>query len=228
MLLSIIIMEHQDHEGWTVVGKKTKRNKIQKNILIDNDDESDEKVNQTSSTPPSPPQMLQDQQSASDNGDNFILPFSYNLWCHDIYNKDWSINGYTRLCNIETVARFWKVFNNLDKLGHKVNNFFLMKDGIDPIWEHETNRNGGICSFKVETDQSLNVYEDLCAHMVCNLLINNFEDINGISYSPKNSWVIIKIWNKDKNNDLSKVLNHDLLNKYQNCCIRYKANEPEW
>jgi len=206
-------MDHQDHEGWTVVSKKTKKGKPTKSIVVENDDEVDDKSEKVIN---------------SDTGDNINFTFKYNLWCHDIYNKDWSLNGYTKVCNIETVSQFWRVFNNLDKLGHKVNNFFLMKDGIEPIWEHETNRNGGICSFKVDNNQSLNIYEDLCSHMICNLLTDNTNDINGISYSPKNSWTIIKIWNKNKSNDLSKVLNHNLLNKYQNCCIRYKQNEPEY
>ena len=216
MLLNIIItMESQDHEGWTVVSKKTKKGKPQQNIVIEENmsDEKSEKL---------------DTNENPDNGEQMTFPFKYNLWCHDIYNKDWSLSAYSKLCKIENVSEFWKVFNNLDKLGSKVNNFFLMKNGIDPIWEHEINRNGGVCSLKVDNDQALNIYQDLCSYMMCDMLTNDSNDINGISYSPKNSWAIIKIWNKSKSNDLSKVLNPILLTKYKDCCLRYKANEPEY
>src|SRR5579885_1015755 len=149
-------------------------------------------------------------------GDKIMLPYKYVLWCHDIFNKDWSIKGYLKLCSISTISDFWKVFNNLDKIGYKNNNFFLMKEDTEPVWEHVNNRNGGICSFRTEIDQSLEIYEDLCINMVLGNLINDMNDINGISISPKNNWAIIKIWNKNKNNDISFLLNNEIKNKYNN------------
>lgn len=159
------------------------------------------------------------------------LIFNYVFWCHDIYNKDWDLHSYKKLCVIQTVSEFWKLFNNLHKLGYKTNNFFLMKEGTNPIWEHENNRYGGLCSFKTDIDVSLKTYEDLCIRMMCGLLTDNpdeLDDINGISYSPKNNWSIIKIWNKDKNNDLSKIMKSYILTTYKNASIKYKENEPEY
>jgi hypothetical protein len=60
---------------------------------------------------------------------------SYTLWCHEIYEKDWSINGYRNLCTINNVSRFWRLFNNFHKLGMKFNQYFFMKNDITPIWE---------------------------------------------------------------------------------------------
>ena len=64
--------------------------------------------------------------------------------------------------------------------------------------------------------------------MICNILTNNDDDINGISISPTNNWYIIQIWNKDNKNDLSKTLSEEVLTKYINLSIKYKANEPEY
>lgn len=164
-------------------------------------------------------------------GDDIKLNNNYVLWAHGLHNNDWSLASYSRLCEINNVSSFWKLFNNFDKLGYKQNCFFFMKDDTQPIWEHENNRNGGVCSFKITIDSSLRTYEDLCTHMVLNLLMANSEmmsDVNGISFSPKNNWAIIKIWNKDKKNDLSLLLNPLIIKKYQGLSIKYISNEPEY
>lgn len=162
------------------------------------------------------------------NGEDIVFPTKYVLWCHDIQCKDWSLNGYIKLCTISNVSEFWKLFNNLDKVGYRFNNIFFMKEGIDPTWEHEKNRNGGICSMKSDIYESLDIYEELCCYLICGTLTDKPDDINGISFCPKNNWGIVKIWNADKKNDLSKVLHKDLLEKYKEYSIKYSENHPEF
>ena len=218
----------EEQHGWKLVKKvkKTKNPKNPKNIIIDDNDDNvpENKANDLHNILPNTIQEL----NSDKNGQNLILSASYVLWCHDIHNKDWSLNGYTKLCEITTISEFWKLFNNLNKIGYKVNNFFLMKDGTDPTWEHINNRDGGICSFKTDIELSLKMYEDLCSRMVYGNLTNNMDDINGISFSPKNNWAIIKIWNKNKTNDLSKTLSQHILITYKDTSIKYKENEPEY
>lgn len=214
---------------WKVVAKNKKNKKNKKrtsnNIFSKNNMYYNEKIDIQN-----PIDYLNkvENNANSDMGDKLMLPNKYVLWCHDILNKDWSIKGYIKLCCISTISDFWRLINNLDKIGYRSNNFFLMKEDTEPIWEHINNRNGGICSFRTDIDLALNVYEDLCINMVRGELIDNMEDINGISISPKNNWAIIKIWNKDKNNDLSSLLKNNLAKKYNNYSIKYKANEPEF
>lgn len=162
------------------------------------------------------------------NGSDLILANNYILWSHDVYGKNWTINGYNKLCTINNVSHFWKVFNNVDKLGYRINNLFLMKEGVDPIWEHEENRNGGICSFKTDIDTALHLYETLCMRMLCHKLVDQLDDINGISFSPKNNSAIIKIWNKNHENDLTVTLHQDILENYKHMSIKYKSNSPEY
>jgi hypothetical protein len=161
-------------------------------------------------------------------GDNVGLPSKYTLWCHEVYNKSWDLSSYKKICTITNVSEFWKLINNLDKTGFTSNNLFLMKDGITPMWEDPNNREGGICSFKVDIRQSLSVFEEFALYMICECLVGNSNDINGLSFSPKNGWAIIKIWNKDKNNDIASLLNNDIKKKYSNLSIKYKCNEPEF
>jgi len=211
-----------NQEGWKVVGKAKKSRKLK------NSNQNSEESEGSDTIDNQPEVIVTSEVTNQDTGNNIKLQSSYNLWCHDIYSKDWSLNGYTKLCTVSTVSDFWKVFNNLDKLGSKFNNLFFMREDTDPTWEHVNNRDGGICSLKVDLGKSLRVYEELCSHMVCDVLSSLINDINGISYSPKSTWAIIKIWNRNKNNDLTKLLSPYIMSQYQDCCMRYKQNEPEY
>lgn len=162
------------------------------------------------------------------NGQNIKLSNMWTLWSHDLYNKDWEITSYKNLFRIKSVSDFWKVINNFHKLGIKSRHFFLMRGTIQPIWEDESNKYGGVCSFRIEINKCKDVVEYLSCKMVCRELNDDFTDITGLSFSPKNNWAIIKIWNKNSKNDLSKTLNKDILEKYSEISIKYKPNEPEY
>jgi hypothetical protein len=162
--------------------------------------------------------------------DDFTLSNCFVLWAHDINNKDWDINSYKEICKVPNATTFWKLFNNFDKIwGHNMYaHYFFMREGIKPIWEDENNRSGGMCSFKLEIADSLNVWTDLATRLVCDLMTKDSGDITGISISPKNNWAIIKVWNRDNKNDLSKTLDQDILKKYAGLSIKYKSNNPEY
>lgn len=162
------------------------------------------------------------------DGSNIQLGNTYTLWCHDVNNKFWDIDSYKQLMTFNDVSSFWKLINNLNKMGIKYNHFFLMKGNIEPTWEHEENRNGGVCSLKTEIHKASEMFEYLTTKMVSGELSMYPDDINGISISPKNNWAIIKIWNSDMKHDLSKTLTKDVINKYSYMDLRYKPNVPEF
>lgn len=163
-----------------------------------------------------------------DNGENIKFNNDYVLWTHSIDNSDWSINSYVKLCDINNVSTFWRLFNNFNKLDCSKKHYYLMKKNVDPIWEHSENRHGGICTMKVDEKNLLNIWELLCAYMICNELSVNKDDITGISLSPKSGWVILKIWNKNKSNNLTKTLNQQILKVCKDFNMMYKQNEPEY
>lgn len=164
------------------------------------------------------------------NGHKIVLKSKYVFWSHELSNKDWSINGYDKICTISTVSEFWKLYNNLPKLGYLKNSFFLMREGVEPIWEDPSNRNGGFCTLKVNVNNCLNLFEDLSVRLVCDKVLSNCDDneINGISISPKNNWAIIKIWNKNSDADILNKLDQHIGTTYNYCNIKYIRNEPEY
>ena len=152
------------------------------------------------------------------------LPQKYVLWVHDLNNKNWTINSYEKKFEFTNVETFCGFLNNFYRLGYIHMHFFIMKEGVDPIWEHEENRDGGVCSIKIEIDQCVDIFVDLLCRAVSNSLSTVPNDINGISISPKNNWAIIKIWNRSRNNPLPDTLTEDFKEKYQKIGLRYKAN----
>ena len=167
--------------------------------------------------------------------DDIPLQFNWVLWCHKLSSNDWSSEGFEQLYTIRTVKDFWRIFGNLHQMGMEYMHFYLMKENIEPRWEYVDNRDGGTCSIKIEFKQACSVMEDLCSHMVIHSLLvepHSIDEVNGITFSPKinsrNSFAIVKIWNKRRNNDTSKLLNVSLLDKYSKLSIQYKQNKPEY
>ena len=117
----------------------------------------------------------------------------YVLWCHDLNNEKWNIDSYIKICDIGNAKEFWEVYNYFGKMKYLKNyHMFVMKKGIDPIWEHEENRNGGFCSFRVPENDVLKSWEYVSANMICGCLVDDETDINGVSMSPKNNFAISK------------------------------------
>lgn len=161
-------------------------------------------------------------------GSNINLNNKYVLWAHNINDDNWEISSYKKLCTISTISEFWRLFNNFKKIGWKYMHFYLMKSGVVPIWEHPENKNGGICSFRVEMDKALEVWEDVGVRMMCNMIISDHTDINGISISLKHNWGLIKIWNKNNENNIAKLMHNEMKAKYANFSIMYKINKPDY
>lgn len=167
-------------------------------------------------------------QSPPTNGSDILLPNTYILWSHDIHNKNWDIKSYKKLFTVKTVSDFWKLFNNFHKFSIKFIHFFLMKEGVEPVWEHPMNRGGGVCSFKIEINNVLQLWEYINVMMMCGKLSTDSGDINGVSISPKNNWAILKVWNRDSSNDLTQTMHPDILKKYKHLSVKYKSNSPEY
>jgi len=159
---------------------------------------------------------------------NMNLKNKWNIWYH--HEKDnWKITGYNKFYDITTIADFWTFYNNWNKVGGITSkHFFLMLEGVSPIWEDITNINGGCWSFKVHENQCDELWEDLSVYLICNQLCPAIPDeIVGLSIcSKKNNNVVIKIWNKKSKNNSLKLINEYILKKWGTDII-YIAHMPE-
>ena len=132
------------------------------------------------------------------------------LWYHDPLDTNWKLVSYKNLQEISTIQDFWEIYKFLDNIIIENSMLFLMREGINPLWEDIPNMNGGSWSFKVTKGNLYEVWLNLSIHLCGETLIankNNYNLINGISISPKKNFCIIKIWNRDKKKNKISFLN---------------------
>jgi translation initiation factor 4E len=120
------------------------------------------------------------------------------VWYHHELNE-WSVKGYRKIYNIANMEEFWLFFNNLKCLGgiNKLH-YFLMRDGITPIYEDIKNCRGGTWSSIVSLDSAENSYIELAQQLVGETMSDCPSDINGLSVNVKSGVSVIKIWNGDR------------------------------
>jgi len=133
------------------------------------------------------------------------LDSTWVIWYHNPSDNNWETNSYEKLYEMSTLEDFfmfqntWK--NNLPKLNLSM--MFMMKkmdnyEFIYPMWEDKNNQPGGCWSFKVPSTNIDNVWLQLCFHIITGNTGNRAEvndSVNGISFSPKKGFCIVKIWN---------------------------------
>lgn len=143
-------------------------------------------------------------------------------WDSDSFDNDFYVIG--------SVGDFLKFFNNFKNFDLRRYSFFIMKsiDGdkfIEPNWEHEKNVNGSTYSIRVDVSFGPELLIQLCYLMVNEKLVSDTDNINGISFSTKTNWALIKIWTEDCKIDISKQLPSNILNGYRNLSLRAKENK---
>ena len=131
---------------------------------------------------------------------NYLLYNKWNLYFHNIKDNNWNLDSYQHLYEFNNIENFWKLYNNYPNYNYGL--FFLMKDGIAPIWEDENNEKGGTYSFKINKNIIIDAWEEISIALIGETLSSDENFITGISLHPKNNCYIIKIWCSNNNNKL--------------------------
>lgn len=122
---------------------------------------------------------------------------SWTLWGHLPHDIDWTLKSYNKIMNCTTVEEVIALYETIpDKM---INNcmLFLMRKGINPMWEDSKNNKGGCFSYKISNKNVSSVWKKLSYALVGETLSkekNVRKNINGITISPKKNFCIIKIW----------------------------------
>jgi translation initiation factor 4E len=137
-----------------------------------------------------------------------VLKSSWSIYYHTFADDDWSIESYNKLFTFNTIEEYWKFMNNLPCLSNGM--FFIMRGEILPIWEDDSNKNGGAWTLFVSNNQIETYFINISAHMVNEQLINLPNEINGLSITPKHKSFSIKIWNKNMNESKNVKFNEQV------------------
>lgn len=171
-----------------------------------------------------------EQINQQNNGSEYKFVNKYILWAHSTTKTDWSIDSFDKVTEITNVSEFWRLANNFHKFDYDSQHYFLMKEGVIPLWEHSTNKNGGICSFKSNIEDGVDMFTFLSIMMALGKVTNDANDssdINGVSMSPHYNFMLVKIWCNNYENKIVEKLNPSIANKYTDISIMYLKNNEK-
>ena len=136
--------------------------------------------------------------SASTSSTGFhTLYDKWTLWAHLPHDTDWSLKSYKKIIEMSNVEQAVTLTETLPDKLIKNCMLFIMRSGIQPTWEDESNANGGCFSYKITNKFVKEVWTRLSYCLMGETLTKNKDIhniINGITISPKKNFCIIKIW----------------------------------
>jgi translation initiation factor 4E len=143
--------------------------------------------------------------------ENFKLKYDWVLWFHKVNDSNWNLDSYVKVFEIKTYHDLLFILKDIDNISSGM--FFLMKDGIKPIFEDESNIKGGYWSIRISKKDSYDFWEKIIYNMcIENITINEEYEkkINGLSISPKINNCIFKIWNSNYHEINTKCMRNNL------------------
>jgi hypothetical protein len=129
------------------------------------------------------------------------LPTTWTLWYteQDLDKYSWKLTNYRKIRDVSTVQDFWDMIQSIPENRWVNGMYFLMREGVYPMWEDKANVNGGSYSFRIPKIYAYMSWIELAIQLLGDTLMPSHRGVlNGISISPKNNTVTVKIWNNDK------------------------------
>jgi hypothetical protein len=154
------------------------------------------------------PIIILSPEQLSDKGLSLKFPNTWNIWIHPNSSKDWQLSSYIKLMTIYDVSNMWQFINNFKHLDYMNNQFFIMRNDITPRMEDPANIRGGsaVIRISVHSRDLLLIWSDVCVLTFNNEICRNPDSVNGISFNLKQNMTVIKIWNNNVNDDISKKI----------------------
>jgi hypothetical protein len=154
---------------------------------------------------------------------------TWACWAHLPHDTDWSVKSYKPLCEISTVEETRGFIHHVPDGMIQNCMLFVMRKGIDPLWEHPRNRKGGSFSYKVDTNNIVVAWKELVCRLAGETLIRADDaaaTINGITISPKRNFCIIKIWLSTCNHQNPRII--DTMKHITPVGCLFKRHAPEY
>ncbi len=133
----------------------------------------------------------QDDETAANK-----LPDQWTLWAHLPHDTNWGLESYKEISTINSIQEALMLFENLPDIMVKNCMLFLMRKGIQPIWEDKKNRTGGCFSYKINNRAVPSCWKNLSYVLLGETLTTPklSKYLTGITISPKKNFCILKIW----------------------------------
>lgn len=167
---------------------------------------------------------------ATKTGDYHDLSETWCLWAHLPHDTDWSLKSYKNIYTLSNIEETIAIMETLPETLVKNCMLFLMRDGINPMWEDPKNRQGGCFSYKVSNKHVCNVWKELSYVLVGNTISNNDDfvaNVSGVTISPKKNFCIIKIWMSTCAYQNPSIITDEIVN-FSSSGSLFKKHVPEY
>ena len=157
------------------------------------------------------------------------LSDNWTLWAHLPHNTDWSLKSYIPIYTFSTIEETIAITESLPESLVENCMLFMMRKGINPMWEDPRNRNGGCFSYKVLNKNVAKAWSELTYRIIGNSISNSaafVKSVTGITISPKKNFCIIKIWMMNCDHQNPTVVNPVKGLQPQGCL--FKKHTPEY
>ena len=107
---------------------------------------------------------------------------------------------FKKISEFATIEDFWAVYQHLKKPDNcdPGIELHLFKESIKPLWEDESNKNGGKLIFKCNKGYTSIIWEEIILRVLGGLIPKDLSDnINGIKKKKKKEYNILEIWFKE-------------------------------
>jgi hypothetical protein len=168
-------------------------------------------------------------QTATSTSEFHKLSDNWTLWAHLPHNTDWSLKSYIPISTFSTIEETIAVTESLPATLVENCMLFMMRQGVNPIWEDPKNRNGGCFSYKVLNKNVAKAWTDLTYRIVGGSVSNVaafVKCVTGITISPKKNFCIIKIWMTNCDHQNPAVVSPIKGLQAQGCL--FKKHTPEY
>ena len=135
---------------------------------------------------------------SAESASETFLNDTWSIYFHDPEEESWDDDSYHHICSVSTVEEFVHLHRHLKDAWSK-GMFFIMREHIRPQWEDEHNRNGGCFSFKIMKEEVPAYWFELVSKVLGETMLNTeyrtkWDNICGVSISPKRSFCILRLW----------------------------------
>lgn len=132
-----------------------------------------------------------------DKDSNYPLNSEWNLWYHSIKDTRWTKESYKQIYTLKNLYDY-KIMEELFQKNYLQNcMLFLMRNDIYPLWEDPENIEGCCVSFKIPSKDLVKTWNTSILKIICEEIHkdkDNFNELNGVSISPKKEFNILKLW----------------------------------
>lgn len=158
----------------------------------------------------------------------YKLDNPWSLWTHSIHCKEWDIDSYNKLFEINNLFDYIYLESMLNISHYENNMIFIMRNSILPLWESPSNINGCTFSFKVQKKHLKEWYKLLfkCLGNTIYKDKSKYKLLNGLSIVPKTYFFIIKLWISD-NIELNSLINTYPPYILEKACIKKLNNQSK-